>query len=384
MKITLSGLETNNKGSELMLYAVLQEIERTFPEAKVYVPVNSIKQGLQYVKSGIKLYQKPIYFFQKVSELIHFKSLLIHLHIPTLWMEDIYAVSGTDYFIDGSGFHFGDQWQRHHYWERRLEKLWKANSKIGAKLVFLPQAFGPFNERYSRNHLSVMAKYANLICPREKKSYNYLKDSGVVDLKKIQLFPDFTSLVKGIIPQSYEHLKGAVCVIPNYRMIDKGITTIDNYISFIKSVIELAEKKGHRVFLLNHEGKKDEELIFKCKSLLKGRIEVVTGINALEVKGIISQSYLVITSRFHGAASALNTGVPCLATSWSHKYKELFNDYGLHDNILSTDDFNSSLLKIENYLEEKTNQEVRSLLLSKIPEIQELTRSLWKEVWKQE
>ena len=33
MKIVLWGVETNNKGAELMLYAILQEIERKFPDA---------------------------------------------------------------------------------------------------------------------------------------------------------------------------------------------------------------------------------------------------------------------------------------------------------------------------------------------------------------
>ena len=37
MRIVLSGIETNNKGAELMLYAILQEIERKYPNAEVFV-----------------------------------------------------------------------------------------------------------------------------------------------------------------------------------------------------------------------------------------------------------------------------------------------------------------------------------------------------------
>ena len=51
MKIVLSGVETNNKGAELMLYAILQEIERKWPDADVYISQKRIKQGLNYVKS---------------------------------------------------------------------------------------------------------------------------------------------------------------------------------------------------------------------------------------------------------------------------------------------------------------------------------------------
>lgn len=35
MKVVLSGVETNNKGAELMLYAILQEIERRSPGSTI-------------------------------------------------------------------------------------------------------------------------------------------------------------------------------------------------------------------------------------------------------------------------------------------------------------------------------------------------------------
>ena len=51
MKIVLTGVETNNKGAELMLYAILQEVERTFPDAEVYISPNAIPQGLNYLQT---------------------------------------------------------------------------------------------------------------------------------------------------------------------------------------------------------------------------------------------------------------------------------------------------------------------------------------------
>ena len=37
MKYVLNGVETNNKGAEIMLYAILQEIERRDKDAVVYL-----------------------------------------------------------------------------------------------------------------------------------------------------------------------------------------------------------------------------------------------------------------------------------------------------------------------------------------------------------
>ena len=45
MRIVLNGVETNNKGAELMLYAILQEIERKFPDAEVFMPYLALRRG---------------------------------------------------------------------------------------------------------------------------------------------------------------------------------------------------------------------------------------------------------------------------------------------------------------------------------------------------
>ena len=125
----------------------------------------------------------------------------------------------------------------------------------------------------------------------------------------------------------------------------------------------------------------DEKLAYQCQKALHGETEVVTDLNALEVKGLISTAYLVVTSRFHGVASALNSCVPCLATSWSHKYAELFHDYKLNDCILPLDNFETSIAMVDKYLEERENKKIRDLLSRQVPRIQNETREMWKDVW---
>ena len=60
MKIVLDGVETNNKGAELMFYAILQEIERRYPDATVYINAQRVKQGFSYLKTSLKLKDNPI------------------------------------------------------------------------------------------------------------------------------------------------------------------------------------------------------------------------------------------------------------------------------------------------------------------------------------
>lgn len=375
MKIVLSGVETNNKGAELMLYAILQEIERKYPKAEVYLDADTIPQGLDYVHTNVNLRLWPLGGFVRK---FHLNGILSLLHLPLI--HDRRAVN-ADYFLDGSGFCFSDQcgmWGRKSDW---WEIILRRQKKHGAKIVFLPQAFGPLEKEDTKAAISVLNKYATCIMPREKVSYDYLEKSGLVDMHKVMTFTDFTSLVEGVFPEKYEHLKNGICVIPNMKMIDKGKISMDGYISHLSAIVEEGRRSGHPVYLLNHEGNKDEWLANECKRSLDDSVEVVSKINALEVKGLIATAYLVITSRFHGLASSLNSCVPSLATSWSHKYEELFRDYGLEGYVLPLNDIEKAVERVGELLDEQENQRLRNHLAQQIPLIKAQTKEMWECVW---
>ena len=381
MKIILSGVETNNKGAELMLYAILQEIERKYPEAEGYIPYCQTKQGLGYVQTKVKLRNTPL---SKIVVKLKLPEILFKLKLLQQ-SQDIVAKTGivrdADWFIDGSGFAFGDQWniseQRIRYWKLKLKPLYDK----GCKIVFLPQAIGPVEKVGTKKILSLLNQYVDLIMPREQISYDYVKESGLVDMSKVKKFTDFTSLVEGVIPDKYLELRNGICIIPNMQMIRMKKITYEGYIELLSALVDTGHRSGLPVYLLNHEGKYDAELCNKCKEVIGGDIEAVTGLNALEVKGLISTAKIVVTSRFHGLASALNSGVPSLATSWSHKYEELFHDYGLDGYVLPLDDIHKAVNKVNELLDEKENQRLRNHLAQQTPLIKAQTREMWDYVW---
>lgn len=381
MKIVLNGVETNNKGAELMLYAILQEVERKFPKAEVFIPYRNNPQGLGFIDTSLNLRYKPFSIIKKICYKIKLGGILRRMGLYCNWIYDQEAINKTDYFIDGSGFAFSDQWSYTEssirFWENQLARY----KKQGTKIIFLPQAFGPVALKETKSIIAVINKYADLIMPRDIVSLKYLKDCNV-NQSKITLHTDFTSLVHGIIPDNYSHLKGAVCIIPNKRMIDKGTITLDNYLQILIGIINKAQSLGKNVYLLNHEGEDDEKLAYLCQKKIGENIEVVTGLKGLEVKGLISSSYLCVTSRFHGVASALNSCVPCLATSWSHKYEQLFIDYGMKDCILDINDIDMCIAKVSDYLDADCNNGIRQQLKRILPHIQESTREMWDNIWK--
>lgn len=377
MRFFLTGVETYNKGAELMFYAILQEIERKYPGSTVFIDKNSILQGGNYINSNVRI----ISIDSKLRRLLfyfHLNGVLQRLHLPLINIQP--TIPEVEYMLDGSGLHFTDQ-MTSDFDTRRWGKIFRTVKKYNARIIFLPQGFGPIERDYTKYAVSNLFKYADLVCPREQVSYNYLKKCGNLDMRKAKIYTDFTSLVDGTFPQQYSHLKGAVCVIPNMQMVRKGIVKLEEYIEYISQVIKEVVNCGKRVYLLNHEGKGDENLMNVCKSKLGDSVESVTGINALDTKGLISTAYLVITSRFHGAASALNSCVPCLATSWSHKYQCLFEDYKQSECVLSINNLKADLVKIDDFLNPERNSNIRLHLAKQLPHIKEETKRMWEEVW---
>lgn len=380
-KITLSGVETNNKGAELMLYAILQEIERKYPDAIVYIHDSRIRQGLNYIKTSLDFRYKPIVKLQHKYKSFHVPGIAKRLHINKIHLDDVYAIKGTDYFLDASGFSVSDQCPLSDYFIKKWLYLLKRNKATGARIVFLPQAFGPIEKNSTKRLLSHLNQYADIIMPREMTSWNYINSSGIVDMDKVKLHTDFTSLVDGVFPEKYDYLKDGICIIPNLRMVDRGTMKMEDYTHLLMAIIKTAKENNKSVYLLNHEGRGDEQLAYQIQSLVGKDIDVITGLNALEVKGMISSAYLVVSSRYHGVASALNSCIPCLATSWSHKYEELFNDYNQHDCILPLDNIDAAILKTQQFMNEDKNKQIKLSLQEALPQIQKDTKKMWEEVW---
>lgn len=377
MRFLLTGIETNNKGAELMLYAILQEIEKRHPNSTIYIEKKYVRQGRSYIKSNLRIIILDS-VWAKIHRIFHIYGIFKRLHLPQL--PTTFNIPMVDCLIDGSGLHFTDQ-MKSDIIICQWEIIFKSIKQNNGKIIFLPQGFGPIETPKVQTAIRLLSDNANLVCAREKVSYNYLDNCGCMNMNKVAVYTDFTSLVDGVIPPVYEHLINCVCIIPNVQMINKNVVTQENYICYIQQIVDKIREVGYKVYMLNHEGKNDERFMNLCKERIGNKIEYVSGLNALETKGLISTAYLVITSRFHGLASALNSCVPSLATSWSHKYRCLFKDFQQKDGILSIMDIDSDMIKIMDYLNPTNNKLIRQELQKVSPIIKAQSCEMWRKVW---
>lgn len=377
MIIEIKGVQFVNKGAELMLHSVLEKIKDNWPDADIALepnnnsPYKSRALLGSYQKLSIR---KNILDFNSISYLLPqiFRKWLINK-----W--GIVTEADIDIVFDASGFAYGDQWG-----ELEIKNLANALHRFKnkkKKYFILPQALGPFSRKKDIQRLGNAFHKASLICTRESVSYEHVYgiDNSLSNLK---IYPDFTNLTNGIRPSYYKNGIKKVVIIPNVNMINernlkKGWSK--SYINVLIDSVKVIKGMGFEPVLLNHEGKGDGDI---CQSVIDSfdfSIELIEESDPLKVKGIIGESKAIICSRFHGCVSALSQNIPCLGTSWSHKYEQLFSEYSSSENILEA---NFTREDIHEALERAIINVDNESYRAKVKNFKSQSQSMWDEVIK--
>jgi len=374
--IEIKGPEFVNKGSELMIHAILQKLSRAFKEIGFAMKPSSSVYHPYTKRAELGLYQ-----------IIHYKrfktrwDFLANIIMPKDQRLNYGLVTDDeiDVILDASGFGYSDQWGPEGTEE--MAKFAQKMKQSGKKVILLPQAFGPFKLPRSIKAFKTIVESADLIYPRDNISYEYIS-SLVGDLPHIKVAPDFTNLVEGKLPEYFNHIKHKVCIVPNQRMVDKTSTQdAKNYLPFLIICAKMLSEKGTPPFILIHEGDDDYELGIKIQKHVNAKIDIIREVDPLYIKGILGACQAVISSRYHGLVSALSKGVPCLGTGWSHKYQMLFEDYNCPECLLTMKETDDEILeklalitdkKISNQLKDKINKAAKYQM--------KLTNNMWDEV----
>ncbi|MEI6864956.1 polysaccharide pyruvyl transferase family protein [Flavicella sp.] len=374
MIIQIDGTNTLNKGAELMLIAIIEQIEKKFPDALVVYNSNDI--GEKNIQLDTSLVLKQRFWLKKARIPV---AILHRLKLPYTFFTSKHPLKNVDLVLDGAGFQFSDQWNYSKDRLLTLENYYKNLKHNGTKIVLLPQALGPFDTKSGKDSMKIVNEFTDVIIARERVSFEYAVQAGV-NKNKLWKYSDFTLLTKGVLLEKFEYLKGKVCVVPNKKMVTHTNANSNDYLRFLKNVILEFEKQGQNVFLLNHEGLGDLDICRQINNLVDNRLDIITGLNAKEVKGVIGASYVTVSSRFHGVASSLNQGVPCLATSWNHKYEMLFEDFGQKDRLINVnDDWEITVGRIKSLL--KNHGKIKTTLIENKLRVSVEIERMWADIW---
>jgi colanic acid/amylovoran biosynthesis protein len=368
------GVNYRNKGAHLMLRAMCERLKHApFP---ALLSVN-MKLARHARRHGENLYAS-LWLEQsrpgKADALVRGIGVVIPKAIKKKYR--LIADRNVDVILDGSGFLYGDQWGLRGI-KRRLAcaQLWERQRK---HLVLMPQAFGPFSSEESKTLMAELIDLSTLIYARDRESLGYLRDVAPT-ASHLRLAPDFTGLVE---PKSYPEMevyRGWVGIVPNTKMVTKE--NRGRYSRFLNSVIRRLYENEQKVFFLIHETS-DLQLAQALLEDLGVELPIHYRDDPAELKAVIGACRFVVASRFHAIVSALSQGVPVVGTSWSHKYRYLFDDYNaMHLLVEDLEDGPFIERLLDNLSEPGYRKGLSELLKEQSDAQKSQIEAMWKEVF---
>jgi polysaccharide pyruvyl transferase WcaK-like protein len=227
---------------------------------------------------------------------------------------------------------------------------------LGTPTVKAAQAMGPFRTQPNKMLAKLILPRLAAICARgagTRKHLDELHLNNVHDVADLA----FTLPTAGSLPSAVEeriaHCKNEyILVMPS--SVVKGLYQKQggNYADAMVALItEIRRSTGRSVVVAPHslrvgkpEGRMNDGPI--CGEIIArlqgdtGVIGVSEDLYSAELRRLVAESCVLVTSRFHAMISGLATATPTIVLGWSHKYREVLDlfdatQYGLDAMALS-------------------------------------------------
>ncbi len=372
--VELIGVGLNNRGAELMLRAVDQRI-RDRGLTLILGGRAVDRSGLSEVNARRMARPDP-----ERHPYLWRPALAVSRTVPAPWWHalGLLAPDRSVALMDASGYAYGDPWGTVR--SRRREPLFRWYRSNGRPVVMLPQAFGPFTDSAGRVEAVRLLRHATLVFARDTVSRDHLFDL-LGEEERVRLAPDFTCEVEGVPPNGSQRWRGRACVVPNGKMISEVARDIaDRYVPFMSEVVGLLTDAGMAPFILQHEDDQDATVCRAIAAATRVPVPVVSGLGAIAAKGVIGSSALVVGSRYHALVSSLSQGVPALGTSWSHKYRTLFEDFRIEHALISDLDPGRAAEYLAPFLDGDRREAMAEALRSRAGALNAQVKAMWDEV----
>lgn len=370
------GVNFANKGAELMLRAVLDEVGRWPGTHIVGLPLTSGSVAERRSVGARSLLVRPSDRRDPRRAVL----LALANRVPRSlaegrgWMR----LRDVDLVLDASGFAFSDQWGAAR--ARRSERLYRSFAARGRPVILLPQALGPFRTPAVAEAFRGIAASAALIFARDDESLAYARGAAPA-ATDLRLSPDFTAGFRPPMPHpARQTYTGRAAVIPNARMLDRtSAADREWYLGAIAQAFERLQARGADPYVLLVQ--EEDRSVVDLSAGPVGRAEVVSERDPAMLKDLIGVASLVVGSRYHGLVSAMSQGIPSLGFGWSHKYRALFEDYGCPELLIeSPAPLDAVTGTLDRLLDPSTHAALAGSLRRRAEDVQAANRRMWMQV----
>ena len=337
-----------NKGAAAMVESVMArlpnemgdchfDILTTYPDAdasRIPAGADATVVGLQPLR--LALVEFPIACLALVART---------LRIPLFWVRSrgCRSMLGSSVVVDVAGISFADG--RGFAIVVYNALMTGVPLLLGVPTVKAAQALGPFQSIPNKWLAPLVLRRVKTVCARGARTREHLDSLGGVNavdvadlafsLDEAAGLPSAVSTALGSIDSNF------IVVMPS--AVVKGIfeSTGGNYVSAMASLVtEIRSKTGRSVVIAPHsyraglpEGRMNDGPV--CREVAEacaGDSQVLgldSDLTAGELRHLVALGSVLVTSRFHAMISGLATSTPTVVVGWSHKYKEVLDDFGL-------------------------------------------------------
>ena len=228
---------------------------------------------------------------------------------------------------------------------------------LGVPTVKAAQALGPFQSVPNKWLAPLVLRRVKTVCARGARTREHLDSlCGVNSIDVADLafsldeaasFPEAVSVALGSIGKDF------IVVMPS--AVVRGIyeSSGGNYVSAMAALVaDIRQLTGRSVVIAPHsyraglpEGRmNDGPVCREVAAACSGDTQVLGldfDLTAGELRHLVAHSSVLVTSRFHAMISGLATSTPTVVVGWSHKYKEVLDDFGLSNLGLDSSALNS-------------------------------------------
>lgn len=377
MNVLVTGADIRNKGDELMLYAIRQKLSEMYPSVRI---VRERWNSTYEYKTSMGFYEllpPP----KGIKSRITYEILRRHQK-PLGLVEE----KDLDIVIDAAGFAYTDEWNSPEVVERILleAEVHARRKSHGAKVIMLPQSFGPFRNPTTIRAMKLMVDNSDLVYARDKSSYDFLVDA-VGEQAHIRQAPDFTNLMEGEIPEFLSVPEEYGVIVPNHWLVKKvAAEDQKNYYKYLAAGIQEMKTYGLQPLVLLHAPFQDADLVDPLEEELGENLRVIDDGSPLHLKGVLGHAQIVIGSRFHSLVGSLSQAVPSIGLGWSHKFNRLFEFYDCPDFLVRA---SSSVDKLRELMALLLQEPTRSDHIRKLEEgvkrHKQEVLAMWTEVEKE-
>ncbi len=289
--------------------------------------------------------------------------------------------------IDISGFAYGDSWGTYAF--RDIVPLIEYCAQNDKSVFFLPQAWGSFNKPKVRDALRQLLSYEKAyVYSRDESSCHYLEQALEQPQGSIPVTPDIVFGFQGGTPEQGEHIlrsmgcrlsRPIIGLAPNMQvykrvpgsgMGNKYLQVLVNLVDYCHTHYDVDVVLQSNQIALSQDSQDDRylcNLIAISIANPERCFMTIESLTAEATKALIGRFDYLIGSRFHSLVFAFSQGIPGMAVSWSHKYRELFSLFGMENQVQECQKIDSDALieTFEKGWAEREKQRVSILKKSK-------------------